>query len=189
MGRYKPKREARRSQRRAGRVVQARLPEEQRFSSVGESMHDGSFEDRPDGTRSTVGMLVTTYMGIQRRDPDGPACGGPLLVHADGSFQCTAGCPGGLKVVHLPEALHYCDHADRLGIHADELGHLCTACTALGEGSHDPMFSACTGTELDHEDGAATCSLGDACQGIGLPHATDTPAIWSNRASDAACPR
>jgi len=171
------KKQARRDQRerRKGPVLppiaHPRLPKEERFSSVGESLRTGNFEDRSDAAQSTVRLLVTTYMGIEDQDPKGPSCGGPLLIHADGSFQCTAGCPGGLKVFHVPEALHYCDYADQLGIDADELGHLCPACTASGtSGQEAPMFSTCTGIEIDHQDGTTTCSLGDDCAGADMLH-------------------
>src|SRR6266542_2477043 len=41
--------------------------------------------------------------------PDAPACPGPMLVHADGSFECHGrGCPGGIAARHLPAVVHPC---------------------------------------------------------------------------------
>lgn len=136
-------------------------------------MRDGTIEDRTDAECSTVGFLARTYTALEKRDPNGPACGGPLLIHVDGSFQCTAGCPGGTKVVHVPEALHFCDHADQLGIGADELGHVCPACTAPGSASGNARaWTVCTGTEIEHQDGTSTCTLGAACLGPDEFHAS-----------------
>ncbi|TQJ36870.1 hypothetical protein FBY34_8826 [Streptomyces sp. SLBN-115] len=136
MGRdAKRKKQARRDQRerQKRRIGRPRLPEGERFSSVGQAVKDGIISSRTEAApRSTVGFLARTYSALQQQDPAGPACGGPLLVHVDGAFQCTAGCPGGIKVVHAPKALHFCDYADQLGITADELDHICPACTAAG---------------------------------------------------------
>lgn len=133
--------------------------------SVSESVRTGSIADRTEAERSTVGFLASRYAELHREAPDGPACGGPLLVHGDGSFQCTAGCPGGTAVVHVPEALHYCDAAGRLGITADELGHVCPQCTAVGVTAQQAS-GGCVGVELDHRDGGeSTCTLGAGCSG------------------------
>lgn len=171
MGRFKPKRAARDQHKQRTRQVPRQL-EAERYSSVGQAIKDGTFRTRTDAAQTTVGFLAETYTGLQHRDPKSPACGGPLLVHADGSFQCTAGCPGGTKVVHVPEALHFCDYADRLGIRADELGHTCPSCTAVGAADQPGMFSSCTGTEIDHQDGTTTCTLGDGCVGEDVMHAS-----------------
>lgn len=175
MGRdAKRRKQARRDQRerRKQRAPYSRMPEGERYSSVGQAIKDGTISARPEAARSTVGFLVQTYSALQKQDPGGPACGGPLLIHQDGGFQCTAGCPGGTKVVHVPEALHFCDYADRLGITADELGHVCPACTAAGATDHPRMFLLCTGVEIDHRDGTTTCSLEDGCAGDDVPHAS-----------------
>lgn len=170
MGREnKRKKRARRDQRR--RRAYPRTPEAARYSSVGEAILDGTIVEQPEAAQSTAVFLITAHTATAKEDPDGPACGGPLLIHADGAFQCTAGCPGGTAVLHLPEALHFCHYADRLGIDADELGHVCQACTAAGASEAGSMFSACTGIELDHRDGTTSCSLGDSCHEKDAPHA------------------
>jgi hypothetical protein len=163
MGREKKrKKQARRDHRaRTGRIP--RQPEGERFSSVGHAIKTGQIEDRPDAARSTVRFLMQTYVAMNNQAPHGPACGGPLLVHADGAFQCTAGCPGGTNVLHVPEALHFCDYADQLGIHADELGHICPQCTATGAAGHAGAITLCTGIQIDHQDGTTTCTLGEDC--------------------------
>ncbi|MET7816522.1 hypothetical protein ABZT26_37535 [Streptomyces sp. NPDC005395] len=175
MGRdAKRKKQARRDQRERSkqRVVYPRLPEGERYSSVGQAIADGTIGNRTDAERTTVGFLANAYVGLQENNPAGPACGGPLLIHGDGGFQCTAGCPGGTKVLHVPEALHFCDYADQLGITADELGHVCPACTAPGATAHPRAFEVCTGTEIDHQDGTTTCSLGSDCLGAEELHAS-----------------
>jgi hypothetical protein len=70
----------------------------------------------------------------------------------------------------VPEALHFCDFADRLGIDADELGHVCPACTAAGAADHEGGYSTCLGVEIDHQDGTTSCSLGDDCAGADVLH-------------------
>lgn len=175
MGRdAKRKKQARRDQRerQKRRIGYPRLPEGERFSSVGQAIKDGTISSRTEAARSTVGFLVRTYSDLQQQDPDVPACGGPLLVHVDGAFQCTAGCPGGTKVVHVPEALHFCDYANQLGITADELGHICLACTAAGAADHPDALPLCTGIEINHRDGTTTCSVGSECPGEDTPHAS-----------------
>lgn len=174
MGREeKRKKQTRRDQRarqKAGSIP--RQPEDERFSSVGHAVKTGQIDNRSQAAQSTVGFLAKTYAMMARQDPnhEQPACGGPLLIHADGGFQCTAGCPGGTKVVHVPEALHFCDYADRLGITADELGHICPECTAPGSAGHPRAVTSCPGIEIDHQDGTTTCSLEDDCAGADVLH-------------------
>lgn len=169
MGRDEKRKKQARRDRRARQQI-PRQPEGERYSSVGEAIMSGTLGEVTEAARSTVGFLLRTYVDLKERSPGGPACGGPLLIHADGGFQCTAGCSGGTRVLHVPEALHFCDHADELGIHADELGHVCPACTAPGAAEHSRMLSLCTGIEIDHRDGSTTCSLGDHCLGDNMPH-------------------
>lgn len=177
MGREeKRKKQARRDQRARQKRSIPRQPEGERYGSgsVGDAMKNGTIEHRSPAAQSTVGFLAKTYALMARQDPNHkePACGGPLLIHADGGFQCTANCPGGTRVVHVPEALHFCDYADRLGITADELGHICPECTATGSAGHPRAVTACPGVELDHQDGTTTCTLGDDCAGPDVFHGT-----------------
>ncbi|MET8138276.1 hypothetical protein [Streptomyces sp. NPDC005251] len=176
MGRdAKHKKQARRDQRerREKRMGRPR-PEGERFGSVGQAVKDGTISSRTQAARSTVGFLARTYPSdLQQVVPDGHTCGGPLLVHVDGAFQCTAGCPGGPKVVHdFPKALHFCDYTDQLGSTADELGQACSACTASGAADHPHALCLCTGTEIHHRDRTTTCSLGSECPGEDTPHAS-----------------
>lgn len=164
MGRRKAKKGPRRPRPQTPPVSIPRLPENQRFSSVGESVKNGTMGGRPQAVADTVRKLLPTYIDINKRDPDGPACDGPLLIHDDGTFECTAGCPGPLEVLHVPEALQYCDFADLFGIYADELDHHCPTCITADTTEDEP--GVCTGTELDHEDGTTTCSLGNDCGGV-----------------------
>ncbi|MGW1163616.1 hypothetical protein ACWD48_36630 [Streptomyces sp. NPDC002519] len=147
-------------------------PGKECWGGVGEAIKDGTILDRPAAAQSTVEFLARIYIELGRQDPgdEAPVCGGPLLIHADGGFECTAGCPGCTKVIHIPGALHFCDDADRLGIRADELGQTCPGCTAVGQAEGLRMFVLCTGVEVDHEDGTTTCSLGDDCASPGNLH-------------------
>ncbi|MGK4909678.1 hypothetical protein [Streptomyces albus] len=171
MGREeKRKKQARRDQRARRKGPIPRQPEGERFSSVAEALDTGQFGNRSEAAQSTVRFLVNTYAALEDQAPDGPACGGPLLIHADGGFQCTAGCPGGTKVLHVPEALHFCDYADRLGITGDELGHVCPECTVEGASGHPRRVTFCTGVEIEHQNGTTTCSLGTECTGLDTLH-------------------
>lgn len=147
-------------------------PEGEWYSSVGDEIKTGQVDSRSEAAQSTVAFLAKTYTLMARQDPNDeePACGGPLLIHADGTFQCVAGCPGGTTVIHVPVALHFCDYADRIGITADELGHICPQCTAAGSAGHSRAVMACPGVELDHPDGTTTCTLGDDCVGADVFH-------------------
>lgn len=46
--------------------------------------------------------------------PDRPACPGPVLVHADGSFECHGpACPSGTRAHHPADVVHACqDHPE-----------------------------------------------------------------------------
>ncbi|MGP3691761.1 hypothetical protein ACTVZO_45270 [Streptomyces sp. IBSNAI002] len=174
MGRIKAKRLDR--DRTKGRVLppvqHQRRAEGDRYSSVGESLTNGDFQTFPYSVRSTVSLLISTYMEMQKHDPNGEAaCGGPLLVHLDGSFECHAGCPGATKVIHVPEALQYCDRADEF---VDELFHTCAGCSGLkaAAGAMPEQYRVCAGTEIDHSDGETTCTLGDGCLGADQLHAS-----------------
>lgn len=170
MGRIKAKR-VKRDRARGSSAGIPRQPVHERFASVADSMHNGAIADRPEAVRSTIGLLVGTYMDIDKKHPAKGACGGPLLIHLDGSFECHAGCPGATKVVHVPEALQYCEHADLFDL-VDPLFHTCADCSHLGSaGDEPPPFTMCPGTELDHGDGTTTCSLGADCAGAEQLHA------------------
>ncbi|MGW6569292.1 hypothetical protein [Streptomyces sp. NPDC054975] len=125
-------------------------------------MKDGTIAGRPQIVQTIVGQLVTCYIRLHKEDPEGPACGGPLFVHDDGHVECHAGCPGPIDVLHVPEALQYCEHAHRFDL-LDPLDHTCARCPGT-------PADLCPGSEVEHQDGTVTCSLGDDCHGPDMLH-------------------
>ncbi|WP_063353168.1 hypothetical protein [Streptomyces sp. MJM8645] len=119
------------------------------------------FAELPEPVRATIGDLMTHYIGLNRTDPTGPACGGPLLIHENGSTECRAGCPGELAVLHVPEALQFCTFADRF--HDSLPEQSCSWCDHLTNPLHEQLV-ICPGLQTDHNDGTQECDLGTACQ-------------------------
>lgn len=146
-------------------VPRRRLPENLRYSGVGEAMKDGTFSDLPENTQIAAKGLITHYLQISKTAPHGPACGGPLFIHTTGDVSCTADCPGALEVLHVPEAMQLCRDADEFG-GMDYRVESCDWCTTTGGGSMD----TCAGTEIDHQDGTVSCTLGAECAGANAVH-------------------
>ena len=54
---------------------------------------------------STVMLLAERWLGM----PEQPECGGPVLVHENGSFECHGSdCPGATDVFHGDDAIENC---------------------------------------------------------------------------------
>uniref|UniRef100_UPI002F91276A hypothetical protein n=1 Tax=Streptomyces virginiae TaxID=1961 RepID=UPI002F91276A len=144
----------------------ARLPENQRHSGVGDAMRNGTFEDLPENAQTAAKGLLVHYLAMNKQEPHGPACGGPMFIHATGDAECTAGCPGVVEVLHLPEAMQFCRDADDFGGLDDRLAS-CQWCTP----TQAPALPAtCPGVELDHQDGTVGCTLGAGCAGADVLH-------------------
>ncbi|WBP92160.1 hypothetical protein [Kitasatospora cathayae] len=138
-----------------------RLPERDRFSSVGDVVKRPElWAQLPEPVRDTVGGLMTHFIALSRTNQDGPACGGPLLIHEDGATECRAGCPGERAVLHVPEALQFCVYADRYDDALPE--QACGWCAHFHNEAHDRL-QVCPGVETDHDDGTQECSLGTDC--------------------------
>lgn len=98
MGRdAKRKKQARRDQRerRKRELGRPRLPEGERFSSVGQTTKDGAISRRTQAARPTVGFLTRTHCDLRHPDALSP-CTGMEIHHRDGTTACSLGneCPG-----------------------------------------------------------------------------------------------
>ncbi|MBM7790202.1 hypothetical protein [Tenggerimyces flavus] len=111
-------------------------------------------------------FLAVTFGAL----PTDPSCSGPVVVHADGAFECRGPwCPGATKVFHPSSAIDPCHPVQDVGASAIG-GHACVRCAAghledLGE-------LACPGMEITHDDGRFDCSAGENCLGDHAPHMT-----------------
>jgi hypothetical protein len=157
MGRQKARRTKRSRPATSPREV-PRLPVEQRVSTAGEAFQAGTL---PPPAKAVVEDLLRRYLAISRADPDAPACGGPLVIHADGNFACFADCPGAKEVLHLPEALQLCTEAYRYDIDPTDM-ESCEWCEEEWFAA-DNATVGCPGVEIMHDDGETTCSRGDDC--------------------------
>jgi len=139
-----------------------RLPERDRFSSVGDVVKQPAlWAQLPDPVRALVPSLMQRYLELNKTRPNGPACGGPLFIHEDGRYECKAGCPGELAVLHVPEALQFCTFADRYEHSLPELS--CSWCDHQRNEAHEEL-QICPGTATEHDDAIQECDLGTACQ-------------------------
>jgi hypothetical protein len=106
--------------------------------------------------------MIATAMGHM---PAGPACAGPLLVHADGAFECHGdGCPGVMAIFHSDDVVEPC--ALHPGIRTL---HACPRCLTHSEGAGLAEHT-CTGQRIEHDDGTVDCTLGSACLGERATH-------------------
>lgn len=111
--------------------------------------------------------------------PVQPACPGPLLVHADGAFECHGtDCPGAMAIFHSDDVVESC--ALHPGIRTL---HACPRCGAHSEGAGLAEHT-CAGQRIEHDDGGVDCTAGDACLGERAIHAPS----WSCRMF-GPCPR
>jgi hypothetical protein len=109
-----------------------------------------------DAELTTVEMIA---MAMGRLSPQ-PACPGPLLIHADGSFECHGvNCPGGMVIFHSDDVLESC------GLHPEiQTLHACPRCLTHSQ-SAALTEHTCMGQQIAHDDGVVDCSAGDACLG------------------------
>src|SRR5579859_2071472 len=93
--------------------------------------------------------------------PSEPACPGPLLVHADGAFECHGtDCPGGTVVFHSDDVVEPCArHPEIRTLHA------CPRCSTHSEDDDGLAGYACSGQQIEHDDGLVECTAGDECVG------------------------
>jgi hypothetical protein len=94
-----------------------------------------------------------------------PACPGPLLVHADGAFECHgADCPGATVIFHGEDVIEPCSrHPGIRTLHA------CPRCLTHSWGAGLAEHT-CTGQQIEHDDGTLECTAGDACLGPDAIH-------------------
>ncbi len=113
-------------------------------------------------------------------DPSNEPCPGPVAIHVDGGFECTALCEGVRYRFHDEDSIAPCPAG------ATEMGHTCDRCAHVGGG--DGLLW-CPATEIEHEDGTVTCELGDECAGTGAMHASGMSCSVSALAGRAPCER
>ncbi|MFV2116538.1 hypothetical protein ACFHW0_30020 [Micromonospora sp. LOL_025] len=114
-----------------------------------------------DAELSTVQFLAVAMGRVPRQ----PVCSGPLLVHADGAFECHGdGCPGETVVFHHEDIIDPCSRQPQI-----QTGHACQRCVAHSENAA-LIGPSCTGVEIEHDDGTTECSEGDACVGADELH-------------------
>jgi len=68
----------------------------------------------------------TVQMIAMLSDPSNPPCPGPVAIHVDGAFECTAGCEGVRFAYHDTDSVAPCPAG------ATELGHSCDRCAGIG---------------------------------------------------------
>lgn len=92
--------------------------------------------------------------------PTRPACGGLLLVHADGAFECHGdGCPGAMVIFHSDDVVESC------ALHPEiRTRHACSRCLMHSQGAGLAEHT-CTGQRIEHDDGTVDCTAGDVCLG------------------------
>jgi hypothetical protein len=101
--------------------------------------------------------LIATAMG---HVPAQPTCPGPLLVHAGGGIECHGdGCPGAMVIFHSDDVVESC--ALHPGIRTL---HGCPRCLTHSEAA-GLAGHMCAGQRIEHDDGTADCTAGDACLG------------------------
>ncbi len=89
--------------------------------------------------------------------PAQPACPGPLLVHAEGAFECHSdGCPGAMVIFHSDDVVE--SSALRPEIRT---WHACPRCLAHSEGAGLAEHT-CAGQRIEHDDGRVECTVSDA---------------------------
>ncbi|GGM23022.1 hypothetical protein GCM10007977_025280 [Dactylosporangium sucinum] len=105
----------------------------------------------------TTVQMIAAAMG---EFPAEPACPGPLLIHADGAFECHGeNCPGGMAIYHSDDVVEPClRHPEVRTLHA------CPRCLTHSDGAALAEHT-CTGEQIEHDDGAVECTAGDACLG------------------------
>jgi hypothetical protein len=75
-------------------------------------------------------QMIATRMGSL---PETPECPGPLLVHADGAFECHGdACPGGMVMFHSDDIVDPCS------IHREiQTRHACERCRSHSDDELD----------------------------------------------------
>jgi hypothetical protein len=134
---------------------------------VPSSVTDGSVTD---AELTTVELIAAAMGGLSEQ----PACPGPLLVHADGAFECHGpDCPGGTVVFHSEDVIDPCHTRPEVAVR-----HACSRCTmqpgrpATAGLAVGPGGMVCGGQQIEHDDGGVECSAGDACLGDDVLHAS-----------------
>lgn len=118
------------------------------------------------GAELTTVQMIAAAMGSL---PEQPACSGPVLVHADGAFECHGtvdgeDCPGVMAVFHGDDALDPCQ--TRPGIRTL---HACPRCLTHSDGA-ELAEHTCTGQLVEHDDGTTDCTAGEKCLGADALH-------------------
>lgn len=109
-----------------------------------------------DAELSTVQLIAAKVGGL----PPEPSCPGPLLVHADGAFECHGdGCPGATVIFHHEDVLGPCSrHPEVRAMHA------CSRCATHSDGA-ETLEHICSGQQIEHDDGTFDCTAGERCLG------------------------
>lgn len=124
---------------------------------------------------STVAFIATAMGSL----PIQPSCPGPLLVHANGAFECHgAGCPGGINIHHSADAIDPCHTRPEIRVR-----NACSRCLTHADNAQMSEH-ACSGQQIEHDDGAIECSSGDACLGDEALHLSSQSCRFSG-----PCPR
>ena len=109
-----------------------------------------------DAELATVEMIALAMGNVAQQ----PACPGPLLVHADGAFECHgADCPGAMVRFHSEDVVESCARHPEI-----QTLHACPRCLAHSEGAGLAEHT-CTGQQIEHDDGVVECTAGDNCLG------------------------
>ncbi|HCT80759.1 MAG TPA: hypothetical protein DGT23_30170 [Micromonosporaceae bacterium] len=110
-----------------------------------------------DAELSTVQLIAAKVGGL----PLEPSCPGPLLVHADGAFECHGpDCPGATAVFHSDDVLDPCQRHPEI-----RTMHACTRC-AINSDSAAMLEHVCSGQQIEHDDGTFDCTAGEKCLGV-----------------------
>lgn len=129
----------------------------------------------PETELNTVEMIARVMVTL----PKQPSCTGPLVVHSDGAYECHGPhCPGATTIYHSDDAVEPCQ------IHPElQLCHPCPRCLVHAD-NPQMIEHACSGLQLEHDDGTMECANGDACLGDDILHVSSQSCRFAG-----PCPR
>lgn len=136
-----------------------------------------------DAEPTTVQMIAAAMGGL----PEQPACPGPVVVHADGAFECHGTVSGVVGRRALPRrhgVLHGDDTLDPCQTRPEiRTRHACPRCLTHSDGAGLAEYT-CTSQLIEHDDGTTDCSTGGACLGPDALHMSASSCRFSD-----PCPR
>lgn len=133
----------------------------------------------PDSVTDAEVAAVQMIAAVSGALPSRPACAGPLLVHADGVFECYgAGCPGGVAIFHSDDVVEPCKLRPEI-----RTRHACLRCLDHSDGLVELVAYTCSGQQIDHDDDSFECTSGDACLGEDAIHVSSRSCRFSGPCS------